>query len=69
MGLPLIQGTVRIDDTERDPYAELDTIAESIGWFAQKHKDGDLADLHRRMFELLRLLRGLTDQEEMEQMP
>lgn len=58
---PLLRGLVRIEDQDVDPLEELDVCLAQLIGLANRHKDPRLVELHQRLWNLLRALRGITD--------
>lgn len=58
---PLLRGPVRIEDQDIDPLEEFEVCLVQLIARANKHKDGELVQIHQRLWNLLRALRGITD--------
>lgn len=69
MAEPLVRGTIVVDDIEREPLELLQALVETLATRCYEHKDPALWDIHNQLWSLLRALRGITDEEEMEMMP
>lgn len=69
MAEPLVKGPIIWDDVERDPLDLLQNIAERLTPHCHKQAVPELWEIHNELWLLLRALRGVTDEEEMELMP
>lgn len=58
---PLLRGFVTIEDQEVDPLEEFDVCLARLIELANRHKDAGLIQLHQRLWNLLRALRGNTE--------